>query len=80
MNITKELKFNPNGSYTVKITTSKDIPFFVTTGFRPDVIADSFAFKGALFIQSDDTVKTVADGDIKSGRGAIRYKCDCNRR
>ena len=66
VNITKELKFNPNGSYTVKITTTKDIPFFVTTGFRPDVIADSFAFKGALFIQSDDTVKTVADGDIKA--------------
>ena len=66
MNITKELKFNPNGSYNIKITTSKDIPFFVTTGFRPDVIADSFAFKGALFIQSDDTVKTVEDGEIKA--------------
>jgi len=66
VNITKQITFKPNGSYDVKITSSKEIPFFVTTGFRPDVLADSFAFKGALLIESDDTVKTVEDGDIKA--------------
>ncbi len=66
VNITKQITFKPNGSYNVKITSSKDIPFFVTTGFRPDVLADSFAFKGALLIESDDTVKTVEDGGIKA--------------
>jgi len=66
INITKRITFKPNGSYDVKISASKDIPFFVTTGFRPDVLADSFAFKGALFIQADDTIKTIEDGGIKA--------------
>lgn len=65
VNITKQITFEPSGAYKVKISTSKDIPFFVTTGFRPDVIADSFAFKGALLIEADQTVKTIEDGDIK---------------
>lgn len=64
VNITKTITFKPNGSYDVAIVANKDIPFFVSTGFRPDVIADSFAFKGALFVQSDETVKTIEDGDI----------------
>ncbi len=64
INVTKQITFQPNGAYSVKITTSKDIPFFVTTGFRPDVLADSFAFKGALFIDSEETVKTIEDGDL----------------
>lgn len=66
VNITKSITFKPNGAYDVKITTSKDIPFFVTSGFRPDVIADGMAVKGALFIKSDDTVKTIEDGGIKA--------------
>lgn len=64
-NITKTITFRPSGAYNVKIAASKDIPFFVTTGFRPDVLADSFAFKGALFVETDDSVKTLEDGDIK---------------
>ncbi len=65
VNITKQITFEPSGAYKVKVSASKDIPFFVTTGFRPDVIADGFAFKGALFITSDQTVKTIEDGKIK---------------
>jgi len=64
VNITKHITFEPNGAYKVRITSSKDIPFFVTTGFRPDVIADSFAFRGALFVETDQTVKTIEDGDL----------------
>lgn len=65
VNITKQITFEPSGAYKVKVLASKDIPFFVTTGFRPDVIADSFAFKGALLIEADQTVKTIEDGNIK---------------
>jgi YidC/Oxa1 family membrane protein insertase len=66
INVTKVITFKPNGAYDVKITTSKDIPFFVTNGFRPNVLADSYAFKGALLIDSENTVKTIEDGGLKA--------------
>ena len=59
--LTKELTFYPDGHYDIVLKTSKNIDFFVTPGFRPDVLADMYAIHGALLYKSDGTIETIKD-------------------
>lgn len=64
--VTKRLVFAENGSYTLDVTLSKDLQYYITPGIRPDVLADAFTFKGTLLTLAEGKVKTVEDGDAKS--------------
>ncbi len=60
--ITKDITFHKDGSYSLKITLSNDVPYFVSPGFRPDQDSTAYVFKGILIKKGDNTTETIADG------------------
>ncbi|OPX27416.1 MAG: membrane protein insertase YidC [Campylobacteraceae bacterium 4484_166] len=64
--ITKTIKFYPDGHYDITINSSAPTDYFVTTGFRPDVLADMYADHGVLLKLNDETLTIVEDEDLKS--------------
>jgi len=62
--LTKVLKIYPDGHYDVTINVSNGAEFFVTPGFRPDVIADMYADHGVLLKMNDGTLTIVEDEDL----------------
>ena len=62
--LTKVLTFYPDGHYDIKATTTNKASFFITPGFRPDVIADMYADHGALLTLNDGTLNIIEDEDM----------------
>jgi YidC/Oxa1 family membrane protein insertase len=62
--LTKTLTFYPKGHYDLDIQTNNEQTFFVTPGFRPDVIADVYADHGALYVNNDGTINIIEDQDL----------------
>ena len=76
----KRIVFQKNGAYklSVKALNKDGKPskeeFFVTTGHRPNVMADAYAFYGTRIKTSDAKFKDISDGDLsaeESFKGAI---------
>jgi YidC/Oxa1 family membrane protein insertase len=65
--LTKLLTFYPDGHYDIKISTTNQKGFFITPGFRPDVIADMYADHGALLSLNDGTLTIIEDEDMDKG-------------
>lgn len=63
--VTKTLTFYPDGHYDVNVKTSTPQAFFLTTGFRPNVLVDMYADHGALLKLNDGTLTTLLDGDME---------------
>ena len=63
--VVKKLIFHKNGSYEINVELSQNQDYFITPGFRPNVVIDSYTFHGALIQQADGTIKTIDDGDLK---------------
>ncbi|NLC27766.1 MAG: membrane protein insertase YidC [Campylobacteraceae bacterium] len=63
--ITKELTFHPGGNYDLAIKLSEPAEYFITPGFRPNVVVDNFTFHGVLVKEADDTKSVIGDGDSK---------------
>lgn len=66
MTVTKILTVQPNGAYSVTVTTSKKVPYFITPGHRP--MADSSRYmlvRGALIKGADGVITTIPDGKAK---------------
>jgi YidC/Oxa1 family membrane protein insertase len=55
----------PDGHYDLDVSVSNGEPYFITTGFRPDVIADMYADHGALLALNDGTLNIMEDGDFE---------------
>jgi YidC/Oxa1 family membrane protein insertase len=62
--LVKTLKFYPDGHYDINIKATNGVEFFVTPGFRPNVIADMYADHGALLKMNDGTLTIVEDEDL----------------
>lgn len=73
-NLTKKLKFYPDGHYDMDISTSKADEFFVTTGFRPNVLVDQYTDHGALLKQANDTFTIIKDEDLDKMQNVIGVK------
>ncbi|MDR1975429.1 MAG: membrane protein insertase YidC [Campylobacteraceae bacterium] len=63
--ITKKITFTQDRGYTVEVSLSAPKAYFISTGFRPNVLADAYAFHGAIVKKSDSAIETIDDGDIK---------------
>ncbi len=66
LNITKKITVQPNGAYSIDISTSTPAAYFVTPGHRP--MADDSMYmlvRGALVKGADDIVLTIEDGDAE---------------
>jgi YidC/Oxa1 family membrane protein insertase len=60
----KVLKFYPDGHYDIDVSASNNVEFFITPGYRPDVLVDMYADHGALLKMNDDTLTIIKDEDI----------------
>jgi len=63
--LTKVFTFYPEGHYDIKISATNKADFFVTPGFRPDVLADMYADHGALLALNDGTLNIIEDEDME---------------
>lgn len=62
--LTKTIKFYPDGHYDIDIKATNGASFFVTPGFRPNVLADMYADHGALLALNDGTLNIIEDKDM----------------
>ncbi len=62
--LTKVLTFYPDGHYDLDVSATNNAQFFITPGFRPDVLADMYADHGALLTLSDNTLSIIEDEDM----------------
>ena len=62
--LTKTLKIYPQGHYDLDIKTSNKQNYFLTPGYRPDVIADAYTDHGTLLIKNDGTLNVIEDEDM----------------
>jgi len=63
--VTKKITFNPDGTYNITVSLSSPYDYFMSPGFRPDVAADMYTFKGVLIQKADGTTDTIEDGDAE---------------
>ena len=66
LSITKKITIQPNGAYSIDVSTSAAAPYFMTPGHRP--MADDSMYmlvRGALVKGADDIVLTIEDGDAE---------------
>ncbi len=63
--VTKTISFNENGSYNINVKLSNNQEYFMSPGFRPDIEADMYTFKGVLIRKANEAIETVADGDAE---------------
>jgi len=64
--VTKKIVLQPNGAYTMDVSTSSPAPYYITPGYRP--VADTSMYmlvRGVLVKGNDGVVLTVEDGDAK---------------
>jgi len=66
LTVTKKITVNPDGSYSIDVTTSSPAPYFITPGHRP--MADHSMYmlvRGALVKSADGIITSIEDGDAK---------------
>lgn len=62
--LTKNLTIYPDGNYDLDVATDTKQNYFITPGYRPNVLADVYADHGALLIKNDGTLNIVEDEDL----------------
>lgn len=62
--LTKVITFYPEGHYDIKVSSTNKAEFFITTGYRPNVLVDMYADHGALLALNDDTLTIIEDEDM----------------
>ncbi len=62
--LTKVFNFYPDGHYDIKISATNKADFFVTPGYRPNVLVDSYSNHGALLALNDNTLNIIQDKDM----------------
>ena len=72
--LTKKLTVYPDGHYDLSINATNDKQFFVTNGFRPNVLADMYAVHGFISKLNDNTLKTIEDGSLDKNENIVGAK------
>ena len=62
--LTKKLTVYPDGHYDLDAIATNKKKFFITNGFRPNVLADMYAVHGIMAKLNDGTLNTIEDGDL----------------
>ena len=65
LKIIKKITIYPIGKYSVSISLSKPVDYFISPGFRPDIKVDGYTFHGVLIKEFDDTLTMIQDKDAK---------------
>lgn len=72
--LTKELLIKPDGTFSINVNSTNNKEFFITTGFRPDIIADMYADHGVLLKNNDNTLTIIEDGDLANSSNFVGVK------
>ena len=72
--ITKKFTIYPDGHYDLNVSTTNDKQFFITNGFRPNVLADMYAVHGFIAKLNDNTLRTIEDGDSDKNENIVGAK------
>ena len=72
--LTKKLTIYPDGHYDLDINATNDKQFFITNGFRPNVLADMSAVHGFITKLNDNTLTTIEDGDLDKNQNITGVK------
>ena len=72
--LTKTIKFYPDGHYDIRIDVTNNEEFFITPGYRPDVLADMYADHGAMIKGTDDVITIIEDEDLEKVINAQNIK------
>jgi len=64
--LTKRFIFYPDGHYDLEVKSSNNEQFFITNGFRPEVVVDMYAVHGFLAKLNDSSLETIEDTDLKA--------------
>jgi YidC/Oxa1 family membrane protein insertase len=59
--LTKVITFYPDGHYDIDVSATNKAEFFITPGFRPNVLVDMYADHGALMTLNDGTLNIIED-------------------
>ncbi len=81
LTLTKNFTVYPDGHYDLNVTTNSKEQFFITNGFRPNVLADMYADHGLYLKLNDGTMELTSDEDldkVKSYTG-IRFVSNFDR-
>ncbi len=65
LTVTKQLKFYADGHYDVKISTSKDVRYYVYIGDRPQVTKQLMAVAGSMIYTNEDVAHITEDGEAE---------------
>ncbi|MDR0408182.1 MAG: membrane protein insertase YidC [Campylobacteraceae bacterium] len=65
VDVTKKITFTKDKGYLVEISLSQPKSYFISTGFRPNQLADGYAFHGAIIKKADGSLAKIDDGDVK---------------
>ncbi len=74
LTVIKRLTVYPIGKYSVNISLSKPESYFISTGFRPDVIAKGYTFHGVLIKGLKGKITMIKDKDAKGNEHFINAK------
>ena len=66
--LTKTFTFYTDGHYDLDVKSTNNKQFFITSGFRPNVLADMYADHGVIVKQVDGTLDVSLDGDIEKSK------------
>lgn len=72
--LTKKLTIYSDGHYDLNVSVTNDKQFFITNGFRPNVLADMYAVHGFISKLNDNTLKTIEDGDSDKNENIVGAK------
>jgi YidC/Oxa1 family membrane protein insertase len=60
----KKITFYPDGHYDIDIKLNKNLTYFISPGFRPEVAIDKLSVHGAILKKSDGKLEIIEDGDV----------------
>jgi YidC/Oxa1 family membrane protein insertase len=63
--VIKKITFTKDKGYLVEVALSQSKNYFISTGFRPNQLADGYAFHGVIVKKSDGSLEKIDDGDLK---------------
>ena len=72
--LTKKFTIYPDGHYDLSVSTTNDKQFFITNGFRPNVLADMYAVHGFITKLNDNSLKTIEDGKLDKNQDIVGVK------
>ena len=72
--LTKKLTIYPDGHYDLNVSATNEKQFFITNGFRPNVLADMYAVHGFISKLNDSTLKTIEDGKLDKNENIVGAK------